>query len=83
MTDLDSTVERSCLFCNKLQSEVKLLIVPKKDSGVGICDSCAKLCLDLMLEKHMKEVDIATSLKKQHDPEVLKDGTNLTKPEAT
>ena len=76
-------VKKKCLFCEKTQSEVKILIVPGKENAAGICDSCVKICLDVMYEKHMEEVAKSISLTEKHDVKVLKDDTELAKPEAT
>ena len=77
-----SIVDKRCLFCDGSQAEVKMLIVPGKDKTVGICDSCVKLCLDVMFKKHIEEVERSVSLEKQHDPEVLAGATKLNNPEA-
>ena len=45
----------TCHFCKKRSNEVKTLIVGPE--GLGICNECVELCVEILDDKAKKEKD--------------------------
>ena len=76
-------LNRSCLFCKREQDQVYALLVPKPADAIGICDSCVKVCIDLLHKKAADELKVSVTLTEKHGVEVVADVTNTGIPGKT